>query len=170
MRRTVFVSAALPLLLLGCDERKDTSRSARVVVAESPGTAECAVCSMVVREQPAPRAQVVHRDGARRFLCSLGDLVQYLRAPSRHGKVEAVFVEVLDSTQDPTRVSAEPRPWVRWEAAHFVVGVARSGVMGVPVLAYRDSDDARRIARAHQARVVRYGRLASAAKRGRRAH
>jgi copper chaperone NosL len=162
------VIALLLLALAGCEKKQGASSGAQALAAKPPGTAECAACSMVVREQPAPRAQIVHRDGTRRFLCSIGDLLQYLRAPSKHGTVKAVFVEVLDPKQDPTRVSAAARPWARAENAHFVVGVKRSGVMGVPVLAYGSKGDAARVAAAHGAQVVDYAHLGAAVGKARR--
>jgi len=169
--RLALLSVALVLLVPLAACKKTQSKGSSVELeAKAPKTAECAACSMVVREQPAPRGQLVHRDGTRRFLCSLADLVQYMRAPSKHGKAKAVFVEVLSPGTNPKKNSAAPRPWVRADRAHFVVGVARSGVMGTPALAYRRAEDAAKIAKAHGGRVVSWAGLAAALAKNKRAH
>jgi copper chaperone NosL len=146
--------AAILLATPSCDRgtAKDAPQAASS--AAPIGLAECAACGMVVREQPAPRGQVVHRDGTRAFLCSLGDLAQYLRSPSPHGDVTDVFVEVLTPSSDPAQKDTSEQPWVRAADAVYVVGVAREGVMGRPVLAYRSRADAQK-ALAHAGGEIR---------------
>lgn len=100
------------------------------------GLEECAVCGMVVREQPAPRAQVLHRDGTRAMLCSIGDLRAHLASPSPHGKAQGAWVEALPPGTAPDALGTAPRPWLATEAASYVVGVPRPAVMGEPVLSY----------------------------------
>jgi nitrous oxide reductase accessory protein NosL len=119
----------------------------------------CAVCGMLVRDQSAPRAQVVHRDGERAFTCSLGDLLAYLQAPSPHGAPAAVLVEVMSPGEDPGVSHVEAHPWVRAEAATFVVGVPRPRIMGEPVLSYRDADSARGAATGPAARLLDFAGL-----------
>ncbi len=106
------------------------------------GLAECAVCGMVVREQPAPRAQVLHRDGERAHLCSIGDLRAHLAAPSPHGKAQGVWVEALPTGIAPAELGSAPRPWQRAESAGYVLGVPRAGVMGEAVLSYASAEEA----------------------------
>lgn len=119
-----------------------------------------AVCGMIVRDQPAPRAQVVHRDGQRAWLCSLGDLLVHLAAPSPHGRPEAVFVEVMAPDADPAARNAGRHPWLPASEASYVVGVSRPGVMGPPVLSYRERTGAERVAARHEgARVLDYDGL-----------
>ncbi len=121
-----------------------------------------AVCGMLVSEQTAPRAQVVHRDGEHAFLCSLGDLLVHLDAPSPHGAARSVFVEVMRPDQDPQLAHTGEHSWQRAEDAVYVVGVERSGVMGPPVLAYASAEAARAVARRHDgARVVDFTGLAT---------
>ena len=126
------------------DAKTDPARSA--LTASELTTEECAVCGMVVVEQPAPRVQVVHRDGARKFTCSVGDAVHHLADSSRHGAARAVFVEVLDPAADPTVTDPSKRPWRNVAQLSFVVGVKRSGVMGPPVLAYESREAAQTVA------------------------
>jgi nitrous oxide reductase accessory protein NosL len=139
----LFLGAALVISAVAGCESKRGGTAARAAASAAPiGLSECAACGMVVREQPAPRGQVVHRDGTRVFLCSLGDLAQYLQSPSPHGDATDVFVEVLTPSEEPTKKDTAEHAWVRAADAHYVVGVARPGVMGRPVLAYRSPADA----------------------------
>lgn len=124
---------SLLVLVLACGQR---STSPVEVVPVELGLEECAVCGMVVREQPAPRAQVVHRDGTRAHLCSIGDLRAHLASPSPHGKALGAWVEELPTGTAPDALGTAPRPWLAAEAASYVVGVPRPAVMGEPVLSY----------------------------------
>lgn len=149
--------ASLPLMaltLLGCGPSGDEVAEAHhqpVALADQ----EDEVCGMLVREQSAPRAQVVHRDGSRFFFCSLGDMLVHLGAPSPHGRSQAVFVEVMDPDQDPMASHLGAHPWQPAESAVYVVGIERQGIMGEPVLAYADRAAAERASRGHAgARVL----------------
>jgi copper chaperone NosL len=104
---------------------------------------------MLVREQSAPRAQVVRSDGSRFFFCSIGDLLVHLAAPSSHGRTSAVFVEVMAPHEDPSQPHVGTHPWVPAEDAVYVVGIERPGIMGQPVLTYADRSDAERVAARH---------------------
>ncbi|MCA9662509.1 MAG: nitrous oxide reductase accessory protein NosL, partial [Myxococcales bacterium] len=106
----------------------------------------CAVCGMLVREQPAPRGQVVHRDGTRAYLCSIGDLRAYLEDRSPHGAAVQVWVEVLPEDFDPGFPPTAGLPWSAADAASFVVGVERPLVMGRTVLAFADDGAAHAVA------------------------
>ena len=68
------------------------------------------VCGMLVREQSAPRSQVVHRDGSHFFFCSLGDMLVHLSVPSAHGRAAAIFVEVMEPGEDPMQ---SPGSWFK---------------------------------------------------------
>ncbi len=120
---------------------------------------ECAACGMIVREQPSPRGQQVHRDGTRVYACSIADLHAYAAAPSSHGEAIATYVEVLPVDADPAASSTEARPWVPAEDASFVLGVERNNVMGRPVLAYATRADAESAAERLGGRVVDYAGL-----------
>ncbi len=144
--RLTMVSA---LLLWGaaCSKIGETSAQSSQSKPEAIGPHECGACGMVVREQPAPRAQVVHRDGERVFLCSIADAVQYLSVPSPHGKVTEILVETLEASADPRSVSSQLRPWARPKEAGFVTGIDRPKVMGNPVLVYESPEVAQKVAR-----------------------
>lgn len=149
---------ALPLL----GACRSSQEPAQRVVSSEPleiGVAECATCGMVVREQPAPRAQLIHRDGTRAYFCSLGDLIQYIQAPSPHGKPIQVYGEVLSPSSSVTERSLAAHPWAAVAGLTYVVGVERPGVMGTPVLSYGDRSDAVRIAGEVGGRVVGWGGL-----------
>lgn len=146
--------------LAGCDraaERGPTAAHAPAPIADQEG----AVCGMVVRDQSAPRAQVVHRDGTRAFLCSIGDLLAYLQVPSPHGAAEAVLVEVMAADEDPLEAHTGPHPWLPAAQAVFLVGIERRGIMGEPVLVYRDLETAARVARGTSAQALDFAALRS---------
>ena len=138
MRRALLLAALLLAAACGGAEVET------VVSFESqePGTAECSVCGMVVAEQPAPRGQVVHRDGHHAFFCSIGDLRAYLQTPTPAGRPERVWVEVLPDGFDLDSRDTSPRAWLSAEEAVHVVGVQRGGIMGLPVLSFADAASA----------------------------
>jgi len=133
-------------LAVACSSEEQAAREAAAARPERIADQAGAVCGMLVRDQSAPRAQVVHRDGERAFVCSIGDLLAYLAAPSPHGAVMAVLVEVMREDEDPAQAHLEEHAWVRAEEGHYVVGVERSGIMGDPVLVYADAVVAGRVA------------------------
>lgn len=147
------------MLVIGCDVRDEDAAS----VAHAPVSIddqEGAVCGMLVRDQSAPRAQVVHRDGERAFLCSVADMMVHLGAPSPHGSAQAVFIEVMKPGEDPLASHTGEHPWVPAEEATYVVGVERHGIMGEPVLAYESVGAARAVAADHPgARVLTFDEL-----------
>ncbi len=147
------------MFLMGCGSDGPAAPVEAAQTAQPIGVAECAACGMVVREQPAPRGQLIHRDGHRAHFCSIGDMVQYMRAPSPHGKVRAAFVELLDPAAPPRLTSSEPRPWTRAESAHYVVGTHREGIMGPPVLTYSTAESAGEVARRHAGRTQDWSAL-----------
>ena len=160
-RRLLFGGLTLTSLLLipACQDKANTDAVASAASAAPMGAAECAACKMVVREQPAPRAQAVHRDGTRVHLCSIGDLVQYLASPSPHGSAIAIFVEALEGDFDPKGSDTKERPWVAAESASYVVGVDRERIMGPAVLSHKDRVLAERAAQAHGGKVSDWAEL-----------
>ena len=143
--RTGFVLAGfLSLALLGCDAAEN-DKFMNVHASVPLTDQEDEVCGMLVREQSAPRGQVVHRDGSRFFFCSLGDMLVHLGAPSPHGRPEAVFVEVMKPEEDPMQAHTGEHPWLSAEDAVYVVGIERQLIMGKPVLAYASKEHAERV-------------------------
>jgi copper chaperone NosL len=133
---------------LACGGEPATSAGSSAA-GESLDDQECAVCGMLVRDQPAPRARIVHRDGTEVFTCSLGDLLVHLSVPSPHGHAATVRVEVLAPDEDPADRDRGAHAWVDADDASYVVGVERRGIMGPPVLAYAKRVDAERAASGH---------------------
>jgi nitrous oxide reductase accessory protein NosL len=138
--------AAIALLSCGAPDEGDETRHHQAVALADQ---EDEVCGMLVREQSAPRSQVVHRDGSRFFFCSLGDMLVHLGAPSPHGRAESVFVEVMEPAEDPMQSHTGEHPWVPAADAVYVVGVERQGIMGEPVLAYLSLSEAERAMQEH---------------------
>lgn len=145
------VSAAVAAI--GCGGQEQVSRGA-AAQPEPIADHECGACGMIVREQPSPRGQVVHRDGTHVWLCSLADVVAYAAAPSPHGRVEQTWVETLAADVDPAADEVTQRPWARAEDAHYVLGVARDSVMGTAVLAFASAADASAAAERLHGRVA----------------
>lgn len=139
-----FAVAVLTICVVGCAKKAATDVAAAPYSAEPFGPAECASCGMTLRFQPAPRGQLVHRDGTRAYFCSIGDLVQYAASPSPHGKPQATWVEVQDAAADPTVMNTDPRPWLPANDAAYALGVPRRGVMGPPVVAYGSTADVKK--------------------------
>ena len=152
------LSCGLALLLAcGVPDPRETDLSHE---AEALAEQECAVCGMLVKDHSAPRAQVMHRDGTRFFLCSVGDLMVHLSSPSPHGRAAGIFVEVMEPEEDPALSLTDHHPWVAATDAFHVVGVERTRIMGRPVLAYSDRSSANAVASGYPgARVVDFAGL-----------
>lgn len=144
MRRSIHrllaaVAVAGFLGFAGCQADEAESDSTRSAAAQSLAGVEGAVCGMIVSEQPAPRAQVVHRDGSRRHLCGIADLLFYLEAPSPHGAPIEIYVEAMEIDEDPRDLHFGAHEWIRAEAAVYRIGDERPQlIMGDPVMVYRD--------------------------------
>ncbi len=135
-----FIGLVLLLTPSACSgERQEASAAHR---PEPIGVSECASCGMIVREQPSPRGQLVHRDGTRAFFCSIGDLIAYAEAPSSHGRIEQTWVEALAPDVDPAANDLEEERWVEASSAGFVLGVERDLIMGEPVLSFASASEA----------------------------
>ena len=131
------------MLLVACpsDEGEPASRNGEG--AQSLAGAEGAVCGMVLSSQPAPRAQVVHRDGTRLYLCGISDLLVHLEAPSPHGAPVEIYVEAMEPDEDPREIQMGEHEWIRAEDAVYRVGDERPRlIMGEPVMVYRDRSTA----------------------------
>ncbi len=131
---------------VACSSKKAASQSAAHQAEDMQGH-ECAACGMIVRDQPAPRGQLVHNDGTRLFFCSVSDMITYLEAPSPHGKAVAIFAESMDQDSDPLAANVKPQPWLDATTASYVVGFEKQ-VMGDPILSY--STDANATAKTSQ--------------------
>lgn len=151
MRRAAW-GLVFALGVVGCSG--ETGDVAEKAAPEDPGPAPCALCAMVVREQPASRGQVLHRDGERAFLCSVSELPHYASAPSPHGKPRAVWVEALRPEDGPATRSTEAHSWVLVGSAHFVVGGPPRPVMGESVLVYATREAAEDVAAECGGRVL----------------
>lgn len=132
-RLAALLLAAL-LIACGGDEAASDVDTSPAAIAHH----ECAVCGMVVAEQPAPRGQAVHRDGTHAFACSLGDLRAYLQSPNPRGEPVAVYVESLPAGADPASRVTEAQDWTAASDAFFVPAPDREGIMGEPLLAFAD--------------------------------
>ena len=165
MKVRTLVVALLILVSAGCSS-KETATDKSSHAAETLQAQECAACGMIVRDQPAPRGQLVHRDGTRLFFCSVSDMLTYLEAPSPHGKAVALFVESMDRIADPIIHNTEAGPWIDATHSSYVVGFEKE-VMGDPILAYTTSAQAQAQASRLSAKALTWTELqAWSAQRG----
>lgn len=128
------------LLAIGCDDAETVAVDTR---ASSIAATSCEVCGMVVAEQPAPRGQLVYRDGTRAHFCSLGELRASVQGRSPHGSPVALYVEALPADFDPATNTAVEHPWIPAEGATYLTGATRPMVMGLPLLSFADEEEAR---------------------------
>jgi len=157
--RSAFASL-IALLLVGCSSDEVGTGPAASQGARSLGGTEGAVCGMVVSEQPAPRAQVVHRDGTRLFLCGIGDLLVHLEARSPHGAPIEIYAEAMEIDEDPREVDFSEHEWIRAEDATYRIGDERPHlIMGEPVMVYRDRLTAESALSHGPTRILDFGEL-----------
>jgi len=153
------IAFAIPCaVMVGCAE-DDSVREAVDLAPIAISDQEGAVCGMLVREQSAPRSQVIHRDGERSFVCSIGDLLAYLAAPSPHGAPARVLVEVLEPSQHPAESHTGPHSWIAAGEGVYVVGIERPRIMGPPVLIYRDRNAAEQVVAGTPAKILNWDEL-----------
>ncbi len=154
----VVVAAVSCTLAVGCKGDADASKTVDQT-AHQVGDESCGSCGMVVREQSGPRGQVVHRDGTREFFCSVSDMLTYMEAPSRHGRVVSAYVEAMDPAADPKASDMHEHPWIKAEDAGYVLGVDKPRVMGTPVLAYATRAQAQAAAKRHKGEALDWEQL-----------
>jgi len=133
----------LGLLMLSCEIAPELD--AIQLQPEPIGLAECAVCGMVVGEQPSPRGQLAYRDGTHSFTCSIEEARALATAPGPLGRPVATWVEELPPDFDWRQTDVVALDWIPAADAYFVFGAERRLVMGVPVLTYGDVGEASRI-------------------------
>ncbi len=163
------MKSILPLILLiivacvsedsGPNKREDAS-------PHNLDTAECSACGMVVREQPSPRAQAIHRDGERVWFCSLADMMVYLKTPSPHGVLNKIYVETMPPDQNYRDADKAPLQWMEAHNGFYVRGLQKPTVMGEPVLAYGKLDAAQRVAGELNTSVLNWTALKAAINEG----
>lgn len=148
-------------MLIGCGQD-----AAETVTADTAARAfeadECEVCGMILREQPAPRGQIVHRDGTRFYFCAIADMLAYLDVPSRHGAVVATYAEVMPADATAEDIDVSQRPWRLVEDVTFVFGGLERPVMGEPMLTFGSAAEGTAAAERLGARAVSWSELPDA--------
>ena len=148
--------------LSACQPDEGPSQQGVDLSATNADTETCTACGMVIREQPAPRGQLIRRDGTREFLCSIDDLVQYLEVPSPNGKPAKVFAEVMPDDHDQSDMSTAAQAWGEVADVYFVIGLDRGAVMGGPALTYQTQEAAEQAAKKFGGKVVTFEQLREA--------
>ena len=126
---------------------------------EPIGLAECAVCGMVVGEQPSPRGQLVYRDGSHAHVCSIEETRALISERGPRGAPVGLWVEDLPPEFDWAAMDTGPSDWIAAKEAYFVFGADRPLVMGVPVLTFGDRDEADRVADSLGTRAVSWSEV-----------
>ncbi len=147
------------LLPAACRQEQSAHQEQQAFAPGNADTETCAACGMVVREQPAPRGQVLHRDGSREFLCSIDDLTHYLEVPSPKGKPVAVYAELMPDGHQTTDLDTTWKHWAEVADLIFVTGIDRDGVMGEPALTYRTKDAAEKAAEKFAGKIMNFDEL-----------
>ncbi len=146
----IFTAIALLALVAGVlfsqlsvkDEHRHTATNIALPL-DLATNGECEACAMYVLEQPGPRGQLVYRDGSRRYFCSIGDLLAILTLPSPLGEPRQIWIEAMPADMVLADNNTEPQLWIKVNQAHFVVGIERRGVMGMPAVSLASSEDAK---------------------------
>jgi len=153
----------LPILCLlavaSCHRENPASDADAGLQPKNADTETCAACGMVIREQPAPRGQVIHRNGDRRFLCSIDDLLQYLEVPSPSGKPARIYSEVMPEAHALEDMDTSFQSWEEAAALFYVTGIDRQGVMGAPVMSYQSKEAADKAAENFGGKVLTFEQL-----------
>ena len=156
--RFILTILGILTLISGCSQNQ-ASQENRTWSAAGIDVDECHSCGMVVRDQPAPRGQVIHRDGTRAFFCSISDLLLYMETPSPHGKIQQSFVEVMDRAANPNVLDNGELDWLPTETAGYVLGFPRKGIMGLPVLVFENDQIAKEAAETHGGEAMSFAQL-----------
>ncbi len=130
-------SFAVLIFLSACNKNNQTD--SRISDSHQPkaieSSHECSICGMYISNQPAPRAQILHRNGEHLFFCSIGDMLTYNQIPSPLGKPVKIWVETLEKEANPLISNIEQHQWIDHKKAYYVTKIVRSMVMGYPVVA-----------------------------------
>lgn len=154
LRSITWGSAFMVMVAAGCGD--DAVNEAAETGAVSFEHHECAACGMIVREQPAPRGQLIHRDGTRAFFCAISDLAVYVGAPSPHGVPTSIYVEVMSADAAPEELSTDEVAWSAVDDVSFVVGEFERPVMGVPVLTFSTDEEGSAAAARLDGKAIRW--------------
>ncbi len=65
----------------------------------------------------------------------------------------------MDPGEDPIQSHTGSHPWIPAEQGVYVVGIERRGIMGAPVLVYRNRADAEQVTEGTRARILDFGQL-----------
>lgn len=147
------------LAATSCQQKKTVSSIDIDLQPIDADTETCAACGMVIREQPAPRGQVIHRNGERQFLCSIDDLLQYIEIPSPSGSITHIYCEVMPDAHAPADMDTSFQPWEEAAKLSYVTGIKRKGVMGAPVMSYRTIGAAEKAAADSGGKVLTFEQL-----------
>jgi copper chaperone NosL len=150
--RLPVLALAGALALGGCDEEAP--------MAEAPPPREMSgeeighYCGMLVAEHPGPKGQIfLTGEDQPVWFTSVRDAFAFTMLPEEPREIVAIYVN--DMGRAASWDAPGPGTWIEAHDAHFVIGSARRGGMGVEeVVPFADAEAARRFAEEHGGEVV----------------
>ena len=154
MRRwRVLLAVALLALsgIAGCGDDDDVV--ARPAPVEPTRDASGHYCGMILLDHKGPKAQVHLPDEAEPvWFSSVRDAIAFTMLPEEPRNHTAIYVNDMGVAQWD---APEPGTWIDAAGAHYVIGSARMGGMGVPeAVPFAARDAAERFVAAHGGRIV----------------
>ncbi|MDE0052435.1 MAG: nitrous oxide reductase accessory protein NosL [Rhodospirillales bacterium] len=152
-RWCVLLAVALLALsgIAGCGDDDDVV--ARPAPVEPTRDASGHYCGMILLDHKGPKAQV-HLPGEAEpvWFSSVRDAIAFTMLPEEPRNHTAIYVNDMGKAQWD---APEPGTWIDADGAHYVIGSARMGGMGVPeAVPFAARDAAERFVAAHGGRIV----------------
>ena len=154
MRRLAALLALAMLALsglAGCGG--DDEVVARPAAVEPSRDALGHYCGMILLDHAGPKAQV-HLPGEDEpvWFSSVRDAIAFTMLPEEPRNYTAIYVNDMGTARWD---APEPGTWIDADGAHYVIGSARMGGMGVPeAVPFAARDAAERFVAAHGGRIV----------------
>ena len=154
MRRPLALLAVAMLALsgiAGCGDDDDVV--AKPAPVEPTRDASGHYCGMILLDHKGPKAQVHLPDEAEPvWFSSVRDAIAFTMLPEEPRNYTAIYVNDMGRAQWD---APEPGTWIDAAGAHYVIGSARMGGMGVPeAVPFAARDAAERFVAAHGGRIV----------------
>lgn len=146
------------LITLGCSNQGgNIPRPAPIKLDKNNA---CAICGMIVVDQPGPWAEIFYDKDKMASFCSISDMFIYYLQPDRPSLIRAIYVEEIGDDEKPTG------KWIDGESAYYVYGEDIKGhfehlnaggqpPMGNTVIPFKDQSKAKDYAAKHNGKIVR---------------
>ncbi len=152
---TLIGPVLLALVLAGCSEQEKVEVNLDPVAFHFGD--ECHVCGMVILEWPGPKAESINKQtGETLKFCATTDLFAWWLQPENRTLQAQIYVHDMgrahwDSPEDDYLVDARD--------AWYVHGTNLIGAMGPTLVSFADKEEAEKMAREHDARVLGFEQI-----------